>query len=109
MIDSLNAEVALGTVNNVDEGVSWLGYTYLFTRMKRNPLTYGMEHSEPVDDPHLGAKRLQLITSAAKKLVEAKMLSFDDVTGRLTTTDLGRIASKYYVSGCKGRQEEKLV
>lgn len=43
MIDSLNAEIALGTVANVNEGVQWIGYTYLFVRMKRNPSSYG-EH-----------------------------------------------------------------
>ena len=29
MIDSLNAEITLGTVTNVNEGVQWIGYTYL--------------------------------------------------------------------------------
>lgn len=43
MIDSLNAEIALGTVTNVSEGVQWIGYTYLFVRMKRNPVVYGMQ------------------------------------------------------------------
>lgn len=42
MIDSLNAEVALGTVANVHDAVQWLGYTYLFVRMRKNPFTYGM-------------------------------------------------------------------
>lgn len=41
MIDALNAEIALGTVANVDDGVRWLGYTYLFVRMRKNPLQYG--------------------------------------------------------------------
>ena len=30
MIDSLNAEIALGTIANVQEAIQWLGYTYLF-------------------------------------------------------------------------------
>ena len=42
MIDSLNAEIALGTVANVHDAVQWLGYTYLFVRMRKNPLQYGM-------------------------------------------------------------------
>jgi replicative superfamily II helicase len=39
--DALNAEIALGTVTNVDEGVRWLGYTYLYVRMRKNPFQYG--------------------------------------------------------------------
>ncbi|SNX81594.1 probable RNA helicase [Melanopsichium pennsylvanicum] len=97
MIDSLNAEISLGTVASVRDGVSWLGYTYLFTRMKRTPLTYGMTYDEVADDPHLGAKRLQLINVGVKKLVEAQMVEHDLVTDRLKVTDLGRIAAKYYI------------
>ena len=41
MADALNAEVALGTVTNVAEGVQWVGYTYLFVRMRRNPRLHG--------------------------------------------------------------------
>lgn len=41
MIDSLNAEVALGTVSSLTEGIEWIGYTYLFVRMRRNPFLYG--------------------------------------------------------------------
>lgn len=44
--DNLNAEVALGTVTNVKEACAWLGYTYLFIRMKMNPLAYGIGWDE---------------------------------------------------------------
>lgn len=38
-------QVSLGTVTNVDEGVKWLSYTYLFVRMRNNPLVYGLKNS----------------------------------------------------------------
>ena len=41
MIDALNAEISLGTVANVPDAVQWLQYTYLYVRMKKNPLQYG--------------------------------------------------------------------
>ena len=41
MVDALNAEISLGTVSNITEGVQWIGYTYLFVRMRRNPFVYG--------------------------------------------------------------------
>ncbi|KDN48882.1 Sec63-domain-containing protein [Tilletiaria anomala UBC 951] len=97
LADSLNAEVALGTVASVVDGVSWLGYTYLHTRMRKQPLIYGMEHQEVSDDPHLGAKRQQLITSAAKQLAENKMVTFDATSGAIKITPLGRIAARYYI------------
>jgi antiviral helicase SLH1 len=95
MIDSMNAEIALGTITNVNEAVQWMGYTYLFVRMKKNPFNYGMPHDVTFDDPQLGNKRNQLVTLAAKKLAEAKMIEFDAVSGKMLVTDLGRIAAKY--------------
>ena len=37
LVDNLNAEIVLGTVQNAREAVNWLGYTYLYVRMLRNP------------------------------------------------------------------------
>ncbi|OZJ04536.1 hypothetical protein BZG36_03995 [Bifiguratus adelaidae] len=97
MVDNLNAEIALGTVTNVDEAVTWLSYTYLYVRMKKNPLVYGMDHTEPSLDPLLGKRRRDLIVNAARKLAKAQMIIFDENTGYLTAKDLGRIASNFYI------------
>ncbi|OCH90702.1 Sec63-domain-containing protein [Obba rivulosa] len=97
MVDSLNAEIALGTVANVHDAVQWLGYTYLFVRMRKNPLQYGLTRDEVAEDPYLGGKRNQLVKEAANKLAEARMISFDRQNGQFTITDLGRIAAKYYI------------
>jgi hypothetical protein len=46
-----NAEITLGTVSNITEGVQWLGYTYLFVRMRRNPMFYGqLDLTVPASD-----------------------------------------------------------
>ncbi|KAH8915667.1 Sec63-domain-containing protein [Atractiella rhizophila] len=97
MVDALNAEISLGNVNSVDEGVRWIGYTYLFVRMRKNPMVYGMTMDDVADDPYLGSKRLDLITAAAKKLAEAQMIIYDQDLGTLTATEIGRIASRYYI------------
>lgn len=39
-------KIALGTVANVEEAVQWLSYTYLFVRLRKNPLLYGVDHNE---------------------------------------------------------------
>lgn len=41
LADQMNAEIAIGTIKNVKEAINWLGYTYLYVRMMRNPLLYG--------------------------------------------------------------------
>lgn len=97
LIDNLNAEISLGTVTNVDEGVQWLGYTYMITRMKKNPFAYGMSWQEIQDDPLLINKRRELIVSSAKRLHGLQMIVYDDETGSFMPKDLGRIASDFYL------------
>ena len=38
--DTFNAEVVLGTITSAQEAVDWLGYTYLYIRMLKNPGLY---------------------------------------------------------------------
>lgn len=97
MTDNLNAEITLGTVANVDEAVQWLSYTYLFIRMKKNPIAYGISIDQIFDDPHLGGKRRELIVLAARSLDKARMIRFEERTGLLHATDLGRTASHFYI------------
>lgn len=95
--DNLNAEVSLGTVTNVKEACAWLGYTYLFIRMKTNPLAYGVAWEEVIADPSLTSKQRSLVVDAARALDKAKMMRFDEKSGNFYCTELGRIASHFYL------------
>ncbi|KAK1375928.1 Activating signal cointegrator 1 complex subunit 3-like [Heracleum sosnowskyi] len=95
--DNLNAEVALGTVTNVKEACAWLGYTYLSIRMKKNPLAYGIGWDEVIADPSLSLRQRSLVTDAARSLDKAKMMRFDENSGNFYCTELGRIASHFYI------------
>ena len=97
LVDNLNAEVVLGNVRSRDEGVEWLGYTYLFVRMLRSPGLYSVG-PEYEDDEALEQKRVDLIHSAATVLRKANLIKYDDKTGKLQATELGRIASHYYIT-----------
>ncbi|GAB4840531.1 hypothetical protein Ancab_021299 [Ancistrocladus abbreviatus] len=46
LADQLNAEIVLGTVQNAREACNWIGYTYLYIRMLRNPTLYGLASDE---------------------------------------------------------------
>lgn len=97
LVDNLNAEISLGTVTSVPEAVQWLGYSYLFVRMKREPRNYGIEYSELIDDQMLVQRRRQLIIQAAHVLQKSQMIIFNERTEELRAKDVGRIASQYYV------------
>ncbi|KFY73039.1 hypothetical protein V499_06857 [Pseudogymnoascus sp. VKM F-103] len=97
LADNLNAEIVLGNIRTRDEGVEWLGYTYLFVRMLRSPGLYqvGADYEE---DNALEQKRVDLIHSAAVVLERSNLVKYDKKTGRLQATELGRIASHYYIT-----------
>eukprot|EP00795_Rhopilema_esculentum_P017649 gene17649-9293_t len=97
LTDNLNAEISLGTVTNVDEAVQWLSYTYLYVRMHLNSLAYGITYKDKQEDPLLHQHRTELIKAKAKLLDKAKMIRYEEHTGYLYPTDLGRVASNYYI------------
>ncbi len=97
LVDNLNAEISLGTVTSIPDAVQWVGYSYLFVRMQRNPLTYGIDWAEIRDDPQLVQKRRELVINAARTLQQSQMIIFNESTDELRAKDVGRIASQYYV------------
>jgi len=97
LVDHLNAEIVLGTVTNIREAVAWLGYTYLYVRMRQNPLPYGISWEELASDHSLEGHRRKLIHEAARELERAKMARFDERSGNVYVTELGRVASHFYI------------
>ena len=74
LADNLNAEIVMGTVQNVAEAVAWLGYTYLYIRMLRNPSLYGVDPASLKEDPTLLQFRVDLIHSAATQLAKNALI-----------------------------------
>ncbi|KAH9909090.1 Sec63-domain-containing protein [Xylariomycetidae sp. FL2044] len=97
LVDNLNAEISLGTVTSIPEAVQWIGYSYLFVRMQRSPMAYGIEWAELRDDPTLVQRRRQLAIQAARTLQRSQMIIFNEITEELRAKDVGRIASQYYI------------
>ncbi|KAF2118345.1 pre-mRNA splicing helicase-like protein [Lophiotrema nucula] len=97
LADNLNAEIVLGNVRSRDEGVDWLGYTYLYVRMLRSPGLYGIGMEYENDDA-LEQRRVDLIHAAATVLERCSLIKYDKKTGQLQSTELGRISSHYYIT-----------
>ncbi|GFQ00264.1 U5 small nuclear ribonucleoprotein 200 kDa helicase [Phtheirospermum japonicum] len=98
LADQLNAEIVLGSVQNAREACKWLLYTYLWIRMVRNPTLYGLAHNVLDGDEYLEERRADLIHSAATILDKNNLVKYDRKSGYFQVTDLGRIASYYYIS-----------
>ena len=69
----------------------------LYVRMCRNPLAYGVTPEQKENDPRLNIRTNELIKIAAKQLDKQRMVRYDEESGNLAVTDLGRIASHFYI------------
>ena len=96
--DNLNAEIVLGSVQNLKDAANWLSYSYLYVRMLKSPSVYGVPLGAVDADPLLLDRRLDLAHSAAVLLDRNNLIRYDRKTGNFQPTDLGRIASHYYVT-----------
>ncbi|CAF0840833.1 unnamed protein product [Adineta steineri] len=96
LVDNLNAEIVLGTVQNIREAADWLSYTYLYVRMIKEPQLYGVSNESLLVDKYLLQRRLDLIHSAAIQLDKSHLIRYDRKTGNFQLTEHGRIASHYY-------------
>nr|NVI75575.1 lethal (3) 72Ab [Cucujiformia] len=94
--DMLNAEIVLGTIQNIRDAVTWLGYTYLYIRMLRQPTLYAISYDHIKQDPLLEQHRADLIHTAALHLDRSGLVKYDRKTGQFQVTEIGRIASHYY-------------
>jgi pre-mRNA-splicing helicase BRR2 len=96
--DIMNAEIVMGNIRNRKEAVDWLGYTYLYVRMLRNGSLYGVSIDDAEDDPYLLQKRIDFVHAAAQTLDRCHLIKYDRKTGSIASTELGRIASYYYIN-----------
>ncbi|OIT21539.1 dexh-box atp-dependent rna helicase dexh12 [Nicotiana attenuata] len=91
--DQLNAEIVLGTVQNAKEACKWLLYTYLCVRMVRNPTLYGLKTDFALDE-----RCADLVHSAVTLLDKNNLIKYDRKSEYFQVTDLGRVASYYYIT-----------
>ena len=96
--DMLNAEVAAGGVASVGDAAGWIGYTYLYVRMRRSPGAYGVPAGDLESDPGLLKYRSDLAHAALTRLEAAGLVEYNYETGEVRPTEEGVVASHYYVS-----------
>jgi pre-mRNA-splicing helicase BRR2 len=66
--------------------------------MLRSPTLYGISHEQKAGDKYLEKFRSDLIHTAAMLLDKHNMIRYDKKTGNFQVTELGRIASHYYIT-----------
>ncbi|KAJ5203403.1 hypothetical protein N7449_005482 [Penicillium cf. viridicatum] len=91
LIDHLNAEVGLGNITDIESAVKWLGGTFLFVRLRRNPTHYKLKEGANQEDEdqllrNICEKDISLLRNCA--LVEGESLC---------STQFGEAMARYYI------------
>jgi replicative superfamily II helicase len=80
----LNAEIALGTIRDIDDVMSWLETTFYYARAKSSPDTYDA-----------GSDLRERVSTTLSELVADGFVERDGL--RVEATRLGQLASKFYL------------
>jgi len=80
----LNAEIAMGTIKDLDDVMGWLETTFYYQRAQSKPAEYGLD----------GLR--ERVRSTLQTLVDRGFVETDDELG-VEATGLGTLASKYYL------------
>eukprot|EP00607_Mallomonas_marina_P009084 CAMPEP_0182419832 /NCGR_PEP_ID=MMETSP1167-20130531/4187_1 /TAXON_ID=2988 /ORGANISM="Mallomonas Sp, Strain CCMP3275" /LENGTH=663 /DNA_ID=CAMNT_0024594943 /DNA_START=1322 /DNA_END=3313 /DNA_ORIENTATION=- len=91
--DHLNAEIVTKTIENKQDAVDYLTWTFYYRRLTQNPNYYNLQGSS---HRHLSDHLSELIETTISDLEESKCVTVEDDMD-LAPLNLGMIASYYYI------------
>jgi pre-mRNA-splicing helicase BRR2 len=92
--DHLNAEVVVRTIENKQDAVDYLTWTFMYRRLTQNPNYYNLQG---VSHRHLSDHLSELVESTLSDLESSKCVAIEDDMD-LSPLNLGMIAAYYYIS-----------
>lgn len=92
--DNLNAEIVSGIIENKQDAVDYLTWTFMYRRLTQNPNYYNLQG---VSHRHLSDHLSELVENTLSDLEASKCVSIEDDMD-LSPLNLGMIASYYYIS-----------
>jgi len=93
MADHMNAEIVMKTIENKQDAVDWLTWTFYYRRLSQNPNYYGLQG---VTHQHLSDHLSEVVENTVEGLERFGCCSIEDDTD-LAPANLGLIAAYYYI------------
>lgn len=94
MHDHFNAEIVTKTIENKQDAVDYLTWTFLYRRLTQNPNYYNLQG---VTHRHLSDHLSELVENTLSDLEQSKCISVEDEMDTLPL-NLGMIAAYYYIN-----------
>lgn len=94
LIDHLNAEVVAKTIENKQDCVDWITWSFMYRRLTQNPNYYNLQE---ISGTYINNYLSELIENTVEELETSKCLAVEDEM-ELLPLNLGIIASYYYIS-----------
>ncbi|KAI6658705.1 ATP-dependent DNA helicase HFM1-like [Oopsacas minuta] len=98
LIEHLNAEVVLGTIEEVIVALKWIKSTFLYVRVRRNPSHYLGEDNTLVSEDYLDKKLQEMCLKDLQLLNEAELIKLNPNSRFITPTPLGRLMARFCLS-----------
>jgi pre-mRNA-splicing helicase BRR2 len=95
--DHLNAEIVVRRVENKQDAVDYLTWTFLYWRMPKNPNYYNLAGGSHT---HLSEHLSELVETTLADLAQSKCIAVDEEAGgddEIAPLNLGMIAAYYYL------------
>jgi ATP-dependent DNA helicase HFM1/MER3 len=94
LIDHLNAEIGLGTISNIHSAKQWLGGTFLFVRLTKNPNHYKLKEKDDAECWKDNELLEQICNRDLRLLQDVNLISGE---GKLKCTEFGDAMARYCI------------
>ena len=97
LADTLNAEIAIGTISTIEDCVGYIDWTFFGRRVKKNPSYYGVDS---IAEEDVGEFLYQTVMDCLEVLKDHDCITINDQDGSntISTTSLGAASSKFYLN-----------
>ncbi|XP_061367857.1 DExH-box ATP-dependent RNA helicase DExH17 [Gastrolobium bilobum] len=93
--EHLLAEIVQLTVSDITKAIEWMKCSYLYVRMKRNPMNYAIKKG--ISGDRLERHVQEICIQKVNELSQHQMVWVDDDGFLLRPLDPGRLMTKYYL------------
>lgn len=95
--DTLNAEIAIGTITSIEECLGYLDWTFYGRRIRKNPSYYGAHSNSEAEITEYLCQQVMDSLDVLKNHGCIK-INTDDGSNLITATLLGIVSSKFYLN-----------